>query len=165
VLACGAALALAAGAVALLGERDYRARSFVVRVPPDFSGARGLDLARSDKVLAHALELAGEADRGVGWLRAHSGAELTSRMDLTFTVETPERGLSPRLATAYARAFRSEIPRRAGLTTTAQGTRAAQPGLSPAGWALLGGAAGLWLGVAVAIVLDGRASRRRRKPA
>jgi hypothetical protein len=160
VLGCALLLALAAGGVALASGRDYRARSFVIRVPPDFGGERGLERARSDAVLSRALALAGEAERSSGWLRERSSAELTSRLDLSFTVAVPERELAAALATAYAKAFRREIPPRPGLTTRGRGARDAQPTLGPLGWALLGGAAGLWLGAALAIVREGRA----RKP-
>jgi hypothetical protein len=156
--------AVVAGALALAGGTDYHARSYVIRVPPDFTGDAGLARARSDAVLRRALEIAGEDGREVRWLRARSTAELTSRLDLTFTVETPDRKLTAALATAYAKAYREEIPPRAGLTTRGQGARDARRTLGPIGWTLLGGAAGLWLGVAVAIVRDGRARASSRGP-
>jgi hypothetical protein len=164
VLGCAVLLALAAGLFSVAQGQDYRARSFVIRVPPDFAGERGLARARSDEVLRRALVLAGEGGRGVDWLRERSSAELTSRQDLSFTVEAPERGLSAELATAYAKAFRRQIPSRPGLTTTGRGARDAERTLGPVGWTLLGGAAGLWLGMALAIVRHGRA-RTHRKPA
>jgi hypothetical protein len=156
--------AIAAGALALAGGTDYRARSFVIRVPPDFSGERGLELARGDAVLRRALDLAGE-DEEVEWLRERSTAELTSRLDLSFTVEAPGREQAAALATAYAMAYREQVPRRAGLTTRGRGTRTAQRTLGPIGWTLLGGAAGLWLGIAIAIVRQGRASPRTARRA
>src|SRR5919106_6527810 len=110
VLVCTLLAALVAGAFALTQGRDYRARSFVIRVPPDFAGERGLERARSDAVLRRALVLAGEDERGTGWLRERSSAQLTSRLDLSFTVEAPDREQSVTLATAYAKAFRREIP-------------------------------------------------------
>jgi hypothetical protein len=158
VLGCALVGAIAAGALALAGGADYRARSFVIRVPPDFSGERGLALSRGDAVLQRALDLAGERE-DVPWLRERSTAELTSRLDLSFTVEAPGREQAAALATAYAMAYREQIPRRAGLTTSGRGTRTAQRTLGPIGWTLLGGAAGLWLGMALAIVRD--ASRVR----
>jgi hypothetical protein len=161
VLGCALLGAIAAGALALAGGTDYRARSFVIRVPPDFSGERGLTLARGDAVLGRALELAGEDERSVEWLRGRSTAELTSRLDLSFTVEAPGREQSAALATAYAMAYRERIPTRAGLTTRGRGARDAQRTLGPLGWTLLGGAAGLWLGMALAIVRQGRASPQR----
>jgi hypothetical protein len=155
LLACALLGAVAAGAVAVAGGQDYRARSYVIRVPPDFSGARGIELARSDRVLRRTFRLAGEGSGDVGWLRRSSTAELTSRSDLSFTVETADRDRSTALATAYAKAYRSEIPRRAGLTTVGRGARGSQRTLGPIGWTLLGGAAGLWLGAALAIVREG----------
>lgn len=161
VLACALAGALAAGALALAAGTDFRARSFVIRVPPDFTGERGLAIARGDALLGRTLELAGEPELGVEWLRGRSTAELTSRLDLSFTVEAPEREQAAALATAYAMAYRAQIPRRAGLTTRGRGTRTAQRTLGPVGWTLLGGAAGLWLGMAIAIVRHGRRPLRR----
>jgi hypothetical protein len=162
VLGCALLAALAAGGFALARGTDYRARSFVIRVPPDFAGERGLARARADRVLRRALLLAGEAERGSDWLRERSSAELTSRLDLSFTVEAPDREQSAALATAYAKAYRREIPPRPGLTTRGRGARDAQRTLGPLGWTLLGGAAGLWLGVALAIVRAGRAERARQ---
>jgi hypothetical protein len=164
VLGCTLLCALAAGAFAVAQGQEYRARSFVIRVPPDFAGERGLERARAEHVLGRALRLAGEEELGVDWLRDRSSAELTSRQDLSFTVEAPGREESAALATAYAKAFRREIPSRPGLTTTGRGARDAERTLGPVGWTLLGGAAGLWLGMALAIVRHGRA-RTHRKPA
>jgi hypothetical protein len=161
VLGCALAGAILAGALALAAGSDFRARSFVIRVPPDFTGERGLALARGDEVLQRALDLAGE-DEDVGWLRGRSTAELTSRLDLSFTVEAPDRRQAAALATAYAMAYREQVPRRAGLTTRGRGTRTAQRTLGPIGWTLLGGAAGLWLGMAIAIVRQGTRSRKRQ---
>jgi hypothetical protein len=76
VLVCALVGAIAAGALAVAGGTDFRARSFVIRVPPDFTGERGLALARGDGVLQRTLDLAGE-DEDVGWLRGRSTAELT----------------------------------------------------------------------------------------
>jgi len=156
VAGCALVGAIAAGVLALAGGTDFRARSFVIRVPPDFSGGRGLAVARGDEVLRRTLDIAGDDEHDVGWLRDRSTAELTSRLDLSFTVEAPGRDQAAGLATAYAMAFRAEIPRRPGLTTSGRGTRTAQRTLGPIGWTLLGAAAGLWLGMAVAIVRQGR---------
>ena len=160
VLGCALLGAIAAGALAVAGGTDFRARSFVIRVPPDFTGERGLALARGDRVLRRTLDLAGE-DEDVAWLRGRSAAELTSRLDLSFTVEAPDRRQAAELATAYAMAYREQVPRRAGLTTRGRGTRTAQRTLGPIGWTLLGGAAGLWVGMAIAIVRQGRGPPRR----
>jgi hypothetical protein len=158
VLGCALLCAVAAGGLALAGDDAYRARSFVIRVPPDFAGERGLERARTDPVLRRALVIAGDDEHDVAWLRRRSTAELTSRMDLSFTVEAPEREQSAALATAYAKAYRNEIPPRAGLTTQGRGARTAQRNLGPIGWTLLGGAAGLWVGMAIAIMRQGRRS-------
>jgi len=164
IFGCALVGAVLAGALALAAGTDFRARSFVIRVPPDFSGERGLAVARGDAVLARALEFAGEDGRDPEWLRERSSAELTSRQDLSFTVEAPEREQAAALATAYAKAYREEIPLRAGLTTTGRGARDAQRTLGPVGWTLLGAAAGLWLGMALAIVREGRRPIRRGSP-
>jgi hypothetical protein len=156
VLGCALLFALVAGGISLARGTDYRARSFVIRAPPDFAGERGLERARSDGVLRRALVLTGEEGRDVAWLREHSSAELTSRQDLSFTVEAPDRDESVALATAYAKAFRREIPSRPGLTTQGRGARDAERTLGPVGWVLLGGMAGVWLGMALAIVRAGR---------
>jgi hypothetical protein len=159
VLCCALVGAVVAGALALAAGTDFRARSFVIRVPPDFTGDRGLALARGDEVLQRTLDLAGE-DEDVAWLRGRSTAELTSRLDLSFTVEAPDRKQAAALATAYAMAYREQVPPRAGLTTRGRGTRTAQRTLGPVGWTLLGGAAGLWLGMAIAIVRQGLTRKR-----
>jgi hypothetical protein len=161
VVACALAGALVAGLFGLTGGRDYRARSYVIRVPPDFTGERGLERARGDRVLSRALMIAGEDGLDAEWLRDRSTAELTSRQDLSFTVRSPDREQTVALATAYAKAYRAEIPRRAGLTTTGRGARDAERTLGPVGWTLLGAAAGLWLGMALEIVRSGRAASRR----
>ena len=163
VLGCAVLGGIVAGALASAGDNDYRARSYVIRVPPAFTGEAGLVRARDDAVLRRALELAGESERDVRWLRESSTAELTSRMDLSFTVKAPDREQSAALATAYAKAYRQEIPRRPGLTTEGRGARDARRTLGPIGWTLLGAAAGLWLGMAAAIVRDGRARASSRR--
>jgi hypothetical protein len=171
VIGCALVFAIGAGAVAAAGERDYRARSFVIRVAPQFGGTRGIGLARSEPVLRRTLVLAGERARDTRWLRRHSSVELTSRRDLALTVETPEREATVVLATGYAKAVRRSLPRVPGLATRGRGARDAQPELGPVGWALLGGAAGLWVGAAVSILREGlvrsgsaRAARRASPP-
>jgi hypothetical protein len=144
VLGCALLLAVVAGVFSLAHGQEYRARSFVIRVPPDFAGERGLARARR-----------------IDWLGERSSAELTSRQDLSFTVETSDRERSVALATAYAKAFRREIPPRPGLTTRVVAARDAERTLGPVGWTLLGGAAGLWLGMALAILRAGLRKRIR----
>jgi hypothetical protein len=168
VAVCALAFALGAGAVAAAGERDYRARAFVIRVPPALGGERGVELARSERVLHRAMTLAGDAFHRPAWLRDRSSVELTSRRDLALTVETPDRELTALLATSYAKAVRRSIPDVPGLDTQGRGARDAQPELGPPGWALLGGAAGLWVGAAIAILRTGRVrsgSARAPRPA
>ena len=159
VLGCALLAAVVAGGVALASGQDYRARAFVIRVPPEAGSADGLARARSDRVLRTALALAGERDPDAAWLRERSRVELTSRRDLAITVETEGREQAARLATAYAEAIRGTIPHTPGLATRGQGARDSQPTLGPAGWALLGAAGGLWLGMALAIVLAARSRR------
>jgi hypothetical protein len=159
VLGCALVFGLAAAAVAATGERDYTARAFVVRVPPGVGREEGVELARSEPVLRRTLILAGERRLDTRWLRAHSSAELTSRLDLALTVEAPGREQSTSLATAYAKAVRRSIPDQPGLLTRGQGARDAQPGLGPLGWGLIGGAVGLWVGALLAILRDGMLNR------
>ena len=156
VLGCALAAALAAGCWALARGSDYEARSFVIRLPPGYAGERGIELARRDPVLKSALALARERDREPGRLRDRSSVELTSRLDLSFVVHTPERDESIALANAYAKAYRQSIPPEPGLIARVRGAAAAERDLGPFGWTLLGGAAGLWLGMALAILLDAR---------
>jgi hypothetical protein len=167
IAACAVVGALLAGGVTALGERDYQARSFVIRVPPRLGGPRGIELARGDRVLRRALALAGDARREPAWLRRHSHVEITSRGDVAITVRVPDRVESAELATAYAKAFRRSIPAVPGLATRGRGARDSAPELGPLGWALFGAAGGLFVGAALAIARDGlsRGSRRGARPA
>jgi hypothetical protein len=167
VAGCGLVCALVAGGIAATSERDYRARAYVIQVPPEYGGDRGIDQARSDSVLRRALALSGVQGRDPRWLRDHSDVSITSRRDLAFSVRTTQRAQSAALATAYAKAFRHSIPTVAGLPTRGRGARDAQPEMGPVGWTLLGGAGGLWLGAALAILLDGlsRGSGQAPRPA
>jgi hypothetical protein len=156
--------ALAAAGVAALRERDYRAHSFVIRVPPSYGGDRGLAFAHSDPVLERTLTLSG-SERSVAWLRERTSMQLTGRGDFALDVRAPNEEEAIDLATNYARAVKRSLVLQRGLPT--QGRRAldAEAELGPAGWALLGGAAGLWLGAAVAIVRSGLRSGPRRASA
>jgi hypothetical protein len=168
VVGCGVVCALAAGGIAATGERDYRARAYVIQVPPRFGGDHGVALARGEPVLRRALGLSGVEGRDPRWLRDHSDVSVTSRHDLAISVRTTERAQSAALATAYAKALRRSIPTVPGLPTRGRGARDAQPEMGAFGWTLLGGAGGLWLGAALAIVLDGllsRGSGRAPRPA
>jgi hypothetical protein len=168
VVGCGLICALAAGGIAATGERDYRARAYVIQVPPRYAGEQGVARARSEPILLRALALSGVRGRDPRWLRDHSDVSVTSRRDLAFSVRTTQRAESAALATAYAKAFRRSIPTVPGLPTRGRGARDAQPEMGPFGWALLGGAGGLWLGAALAILLDGllnRGSGQAARPA
>jgi hypothetical protein len=166
VLACVLLGALVGGGVAAAEGRDYRARSFVIRVPPAYGDADGLRFAQSDPVLRRALRLAGIEGRDPDWLRRRSSVQLTSRLDFAITVETPLRGETRDLATAYAKAVKRSLRAEPGLVTLGRGARDAQLGLGPVGWGVIGAAAGLWLGAALAIVRSGsaRAARRASPP-
>jgi hypothetical protein len=155
MLVCTLATAAVAGAVALPDERDYRARAFVIQVPSDLGGDKGLELARTDHVLRHAVLLSGVKQATSAWLRRHSRAELTSRLDLAFTVEVPDADQAAALATGYAKAFRRAIPDDEGLPVRGRGAGEAQPELGPLGWTVLGGLAGLGLGAAIAVIQNG----------
>ncbi len=155
IIACTLIGALAAAGFAATQERDYRARAFVIQVPSDMGGEGGLELARSDRVLDHAIELSGVAGTTTDWLREHSRAEITSRLDLAFTVEAPGADTAAALATGYAKAFRRAIPDDRGLPVRGRGAGSAQPELGPVGWGALGALAGLAIGVALMLIRNG----------
>ena len=155
VIACTLIGALAAAGFAATQERDYRARAFVIQVPSDMGGEGGLELARSDRVLDDAIELSGAAGTTTAWLREHSRAEITSRLDLAFTVEAPDADRAAALATGYAKAFRRAIPDDRGLPVRGRGAGSAQPELGPLGWGALGGLAGLGIGIALMLIRNG----------
>jgi hypothetical protein len=146
----------AGGCVLALSEaRDYRARAYVIQVPAALGTQRGIELARNEWVLRHAISLSGVRGLGMGELRRRSKAESTSRLDIALTVEAgrPQRAI--RLATAYAKAVRRAIPDDEGLPTRGRGARRAESGLGPFRWPLIGALLGLAVGVALAIVRDG----------
>jgi hypothetical protein len=155
MLVCTLVAAAVAGALALGHERDYRARAFVIQVPSDLGGDEGLELARAEPVLDHAVALAGVPGTTPAWLRRHSHAELTSRLDLAFTVEAPHPETATALATGYAKAFRRAIPDDEGLPVRGRGAGEAQAELGPLAWSALGGLAGLALGAALALIQNG----------
>lgn len=155
MLVCTLAAAVVAGGLALGNERDYRARAFVIQVPSDLGGDTGVELARQERVLRAAVVLSGVKQTTPAWLRRHSTAELTSRLDLAFTVEAPDAETSAALATSYAKAFRRAIPDDKGLPVRGRGAGEAQPELGPLGWSALGGLAGLALGGALAVIHNG----------
>jgi hypothetical protein len=164
MLVCTLAAAAVAGALALGNERDYRARAFVIQVPSDLGGDTGVELARDERVLRHAVVLSGVKETTAAWLRQHSHAELTSRLDLAFTVEAPNPETAAALATGYAEAFRRAIPDDKGLPVRGRGAGEAQPELGPLGWSALGGLAGLALGGALAVINNGLRNGSARGP-
>ena len=164
VIACTLIGALAAAGIAATQERDYRARAFVIQVPSDMGGEGGLELARSERVLEHAIELSGVTGTSTAWLRGHSRAEITSRLDLAFTVEAPDADTAAALATGYAKAFRRAIPDDRGLPVRGRGAGSAQPELGPVGWGALGGLAGLGIGIALMLIRNGIRSGSGQEP-
>jgi hypothetical protein len=161
ILAFVLAGALVAGGISALQERDYRAHAYVIRVPPAYGGESGLQLARSEAVLARAA-----GQRSTAWLRRHSEVEHTGRGDFAISVRAPSEAEAVALATSYAKSVKRALRPVPGLATRGRGARKAERGLGPAGWALIGAAGGLWLGAAVAIVRSGsrRALRRASAP-
>ena len=157
--------ALLGGASAAFADRDYRAHAYVIRVPPVYGGKAGLALARSEPVLSRALRLARTGPRSVDWLRDRARVQLTGRLDFAISVRGPTRAEAIALATAYAMAIKRSLRPEPGLGTRGRGARAARRELGPVGPALIGGAAGLWLGAAVAIVRSGSGRARRRASA
>jgi hypothetical protein len=137
--------AIAAGGVAGVAGREYRAHSYVIRVPPAYTGKAGLTMARA------------KAPRGK--------VQLTGRGDFAITVRAPSEGEAVALATGYAKAIKRSLRHVPGLATRGRGARRAQRELGPLGWGLLGGFAGLWIGVAVEIVRSGSARAPRRASA
>jgi hypothetical protein len=136
-------------------ERSYRARAFVIQVPAALGKGRAVELARSDRVLDQALELAGSPGVTLAELRRRSQAESTSRLDVALTVEADNPDLAMRLATGYAKAVRREIPDDRGLPTRGVGARRAQGELGPLGWGLIGSLIGAGVGFALALLRDG----------
>jgi hypothetical protein len=151
------ALVFAAGgaAIALGDERDYRARAYVIQVPAALGPQRGVELARSERVLRETIELAGVQGIDAAELRRRSTAESTSRLDIAMTVAADRPQQAVELATAYAKAVRRSIPDDEGLPTRGVGARRAEGGLGPLRWPLIGALVGLLVGAALAIVSDG----------
>jgi hypothetical protein len=163
-LACVVIGALVGAGVALGQQRDYTARAFVIRVPPLDGGESVIALARSHAVMRRALELSEVgAPGGPGWLREHSAAELTGRLDLALSVRTSGEQQAAGLATAYAKAVKRSLPVRPGLTTSGRGARRAQLERGPLAWGLIGAAAGLWIGAALWIVVRRGSARAARR--
>jgi hypothetical protein len=158
----------AMGAAFALGQgRSYRARAFVIQVPAALGEGRAIELARTDRVLRRALELAGSPGVALAELRRRSQAESTSRLDVALTVEADSPDLAIGLATGYAKAVRREIPDDRGLPTRGVGARRAQGELGPVGWGLIGALIGAGVGFALALLRDGlrRGSARAPRPA
>jgi hypothetical protein len=158
-------LVFAAGAAAVASgmDRGYRARAYVIQVPAALGPERGVELARTERVLRQAISLSGVEGVSVDELRRRSTAESTSRLDIALTAEADSPDQAVELATGYARAFRSAIPDDEGLPTRGVGARRAQTGLGPIGWGLIGGVVGLGVGFALALLDDGL--RRGSAPA
>ncbi len=167
-VACVLLGALIGAGVALAREGDYTARAFVIRVPPLDGPDSVLALARRDSVMRGTLELSElPAPRGPAWLREHSDAELTGRLDLALSVSAPREDQAAALATGYAKAVKRELPVRAGLNTRGRGARRAELDRGPIAWGLIGAGVGLWIGLALWIVVrrgSGRAARRASPP-
>ena len=156
MLVCTLAAAAVAGVLALGNERDYRARAFVIQVPSDLGGDTGIELAREERVLRDAVVVSGVKKTTPAWLRRHSHAELTSRLDLAFTVEARDAETAAALATGYAKAFRRAIPDDRGLPVRGRAAgQATNAELGPLSWAALGALAGLALGGALAVIGNG----------
>jgi hypothetical protein len=160
VLATAAVFAAAGAALGLGQERSYRARAFVIQVPAELGRGGVVELARTDRVLRQALELAGAPGVGLGELRRRSQAESTSRLDVALTVEADSPELAMRLATGYAMAVRRAIPDDRGLPTRGVGARRAEGELGPLGWAVIGCLVGAGVGFALALLRDGLSARR-----
>jgi hypothetical protein len=152
--------ALLAGAFAATHERPWRAHAYVIKVPPAYGDERGLELARSERVLSRVASA-----RPVAWLRRHSRVQLTGRRDFAISVRAPSEAEAVALATAYAKALKRSLRRVPGLVTQGRAAHRARLAPGPVVWALLGGVGGLWIGAAVAIVRSGSARAPRRASA
>jgi hypothetical protein len=150
-------LVFAAGASAIAAaiDRGYRAHAYVIHVPAALGPERGVQLARSERVLSEAISLSGVEGVGVNELRHRSTAESTSRLDIALTAEADSPEQAVELATGYAKAFRRAIPDDEGLPTRGVGARRAQTELGPVGWGFIGGAVGLGVGFAAALLYAG----------
>jgi hypothetical protein len=150
-------LVFAAGAAVVTAgtERPYRARAYVIQVPAALGPDRGVELARSERILSQAISISGVHGVSVDDLRRRSTAESTSRLDVALTAEADSPEQAVELATAYAKAFRRAIPDDEGLPTRGVGARRAQTELGPVGWGFIGGAVGLGVGIALALLYDG----------
>ena len=151
-------LVVAAGGAAIAAvvvEPGYRARAYVIQVPAALGPDRGVDLARSERVLRRAIAFSGVEGLDADELRHRSAAESTSRLDVALTAEANRPEDAVALATAYAKAFRRAIPDDEGLPTRGVGARRAQAELGPAGWGLIGALVGLGVGIALALLYDG----------
>jgi hypothetical protein len=143
--------------------RGYRARAYVIQVPASLGPERGVALARSERVLRHAIALSGVQGTDFRELRRRSSAESTSRLDIALTVEADRPQQAIALATAYAKAVRLAIPDDEGLPTRGRGARRAEAGLGPFRGLLIGALLGVAVGTALAIVTEGL--RRGSPPA
>jgi hypothetical protein len=161
-----ATLVFAAGAAAVASgtERAYRARAYVIQVPAALGPERGVELARSERVLREAIAFSGVNGLAVEELRRRSTAESTSRLDIALTAEADSPDQAVALATAYAKAFRRVIPDDEGLPTRGVGARRAQSELGPVGWGLIGAVVGLGVGFAAALLYDGLARGPNQAP-
>ena len=131
------------GVAAAGGGTSYHAHAYVIRVPPAYSGAGGLAFARS------------KAD-------PRASVQLTGRGDFAITASADSEAEAMALATTSAKAIKRSLTPQPGLATIGRGAHAARRELGPPGWALLGAAAGFWLGAAAAIVRSGSARAPRR---
>jgi hypothetical protein len=147
--------AAGAAAVACGMDRAYRARAYVIQVPAALGPERGVELARTERVLSQAISLSGVEGVSVDQLRHRSTAESTSRLDVALTAEADSPEEAVELATGYARAFRRAIPDDEGLPTRGVGARRAQTELGPVGWGFIGAVVGLGLGFALAVLYEG----------
>ena len=147
--------AAGAAAVAAAMDRGYRARAYVIQVPAALGPERGVELARSERVLSDAISLSGVEGVSVYELLHRSTAEPTSRLDVALTAEADNPEEAVELATGYAKAFKRAIPDDEGLPTRGVGARRAQTELGPVGWGFIGGVVGLGVGFAGALLYAG----------
>jgi riboflavin biosynthesis pyrimidine reductase len=77
----------AVGGVFAMGKgREYRARAYVIQVPAALGPQRGVELARSERVLRQTIAFAGIEGIDLAELRRRSAAESTSRLDIAAAI-------------------------------------------------------------------------------
>jgi polysaccharide biosynthesis transport protein len=143
VIACIAAFAAGAAALSLLRSTGYEATAVVAGAP---AGAPSHDSVAAGRALA------GAGGERAGELLDHLSAERRPGGRVAFTVTADEPAAARRLAAGYARAWAQGLPEAAGARAGRAGP--ARRDRDVAGAALIGAAAGLLAGLALALLRE-----------